>query len=46
VERGGAAAAPFMDGERVARGRERHSLIIQHETDLTPRCAYRPGKSN
>ena len=28
VERGGAAAAPFVDGERVAGGRERHSIII------------------
>jgi hypothetical protein len=28
VERGGAAAAPFVDRERVAGGRERHSTII------------------
>ena len=28
VERGGAAAAPFVDRERVAGGRERHSIII------------------
>ena len=28
VERGGAAAAPFVDGERVAAGGERHLIII------------------
>ena len=36
VERGGAAAAPFVDGERVARGRERHSIIILVSTLREP----------